>query len=190
MTSVAAGAEHALAVSAGGELFTWGHGANGRLGHAQGSGRPWFWNKDEALPRRVNHLAGETIRSVAAGHMHSGQRGGQHPAMCCTSLSSLCAAPGRRCKAPRGALGFRHMRACRSGCCMRTTAGQCSGPGPQQSKPCPGNAFGANAAAPSWLLCTTVSLRSTGLTIYLSAAMLAACPGRQLLPLHASALAG
>ena len=85
MTGVAAGAEHALAVSGGGQLFTWGHGANGRLGHAQAGGGLWFWNRDEALPRRVNHLAGETIRSVAAGHMHSGQPGGLQP-VCCTTL--------------------------------------------------------------------------------------------------------
>ena len=122
MSSVAAGAEHALAVSMGGELFTWGHGANGRLGHAEAGGRLWFWNRDEALPRRVNHLAGESIRSVAAGHMHSGQLGGLPLATCCTTLSCLCAAAGRL-KAPLRRLGVRRMHADQAAACAPLLGG-------------------------------------------------------------------
>ena len=72
IVGVSAGAEHSLAVSATGEVFSWGAAANGRLGHGEGAGG-WFWGpKDEGLPRLVRPLAGERVAAVAAGHLHSG----------------------------------------------------------------------------------------------------------------------
>ena len=69
--SIAAGAEHSLAVSASGQLFSWGCGSNGRLGHAQSSNRLWFWNRDESTPRLVQSMPEKAV-GVSCGHMHSG----------------------------------------------------------------------------------------------------------------------
>ena len=69
---LAAGAEHSLAVSASGELFSWGSGSNGRLGHAQSSKRLLFWNKDQATPKLVKSIT-EKVCNVSCGHMHSGE---------------------------------------------------------------------------------------------------------------------
>lgn len=68
---LAAGAEHSLAVSASGQIFSWGCGSNGRLGHAQSSNRLWFWNRNEATPRLVQSFTEKAV-SVSCGHMHSG----------------------------------------------------------------------------------------------------------------------
>ena len=70
---IAAGAEHSMAVSADGQLFSWGSGSNGRLGHAQRSSRLWYWNRDETTPRLV-HTMTEKAVSVSCGHMHSGEQ--------------------------------------------------------------------------------------------------------------------
>ena len=183
MSSVATGAEHALAVSMAGELFTWGHGANGRLGHAEAGGRLWFWNRDEALPRRVNHLAGESIRSVAAGHMHSGQLGGLPLATCCTTLSCLCAAAGRL-KAPLRRLRVRRMHADQAAACAALLGGAVDY-GLSSIQALPWQCFyGANAAALPWLLCTAVccagSAAQASLAVFMQL-VIAACPGEQRL---------
>ena len=70
--SVAAGAEHSLAVSEEGEVFSWGCGGQGRLGHGASKGMSWLQQQSEAQPRVVNSLEGTPIASAAAGHMHSG----------------------------------------------------------------------------------------------------------------------
>lgn len=72
IVSLAAGAEHSLAVSASGQVFSWGCGSNGRLGHAQSRNRLWFWNRDEATPRLVQSFTEKAV-SVSCGHMHSGR---------------------------------------------------------------------------------------------------------------------
>ena len=72
IVGLAAGAEHSLAVSASGQVFSWGCGSNGRLGHAQSSNRLWFWNRDEATPRLVQSFTEKAV-SVSCGHMHSGR---------------------------------------------------------------------------------------------------------------------
>ncbi|DBB10173.1 TPA: hypothetical protein ACH3X3_001750 [Trebouxia sp. C0006] len=71
IVSIAAGAEHCLAANAAGQLFSWGCGSNGRLGHAQSSSRLWFWNKDESYPRLVQSVT-EKVAGISCGHMHSG----------------------------------------------------------------------------------------------------------------------
>ena len=69
---MAAGAEHSLAVSEEGELFSWGCGGQGRLGHGAAKGMGWLQQQNEAQPRMINSLEGTPIASAAAGHMHSG----------------------------------------------------------------------------------------------------------------------
>ncbi len=67
MTQIVAGAEHSLAVTAAGDVFSWGAGANGRLGHGPPV-RLASW--DEASPRAITSLSG--VASVAASMTHSG----------------------------------------------------------------------------------------------------------------------
>lgn len=92
IVSLAAGAEHSLAVSASGQVFSWGCGSNGRLGHAQSSNRLWFWNRDEATPRLVQSFTEKAV-SVSCGHMHSGRsQGWLHVSACghmCIGTTSL-----------------------------------------------------------------------------------------------------
>ena len=49
--------------TAEGAVVTWGYGDEGQLGHGG--------TDDERVPRRVDVLAGETVRCVAAGGGHS-----------------------------------------------------------------------------------------------------------------------
>ena len=82
IVSIAAGAEHCLAANAAGQLFSWGCGSNGRLGHAQSSSRLWFWNKDESYPRLVQSVT-EKVAGISCGHMHSGAlHGSWYRALC------------------------------------------------------------------------------------------------------------
>jgi hypothetical protein len=62
---IAAGGSHSLCVTKDGAVFSWGCGADGRLGHGSHS--------DEMLPRQVRAMASETLRvsAVAAGYAHS-----------------------------------------------------------------------------------------------------------------------
>jgi E3 ubiquitin-protein ligase HERC2 len=53
----------AFAIGENGELFSWGSGDGGFLGH--GDGQP------EPSPKRVQALQGVQVRSVAAGHSHA-----------------------------------------------------------------------------------------------------------------------
>jgi len=57
IVSVATSCEHCLALSAEGEVYSWGDGTNGSLGHADGSAR--------AVPSRIESLS--RIESIAAG---------------------------------------------------------------------------------------------------------------------------
>ena len=47
-----------------GQLFTWGHSVNGRLGHGEEG-------EDLRLPKVVSALAGKHVRQVACGGYHS-----------------------------------------------------------------------------------------------------------------------
>ena len=54
---------HSAAVTKNGELWTWGSGSCGRLGHGE--------TKDEFLPRVVKSLAGKRVVMVKAGGSHT-----------------------------------------------------------------------------------------------------------------------
>ena len=56
IVSVASGSQHCLALSAVGEVYSWGAGANGALGHGD--------ENDRAVPSRIESL--ERIESIAA----------------------------------------------------------------------------------------------------------------------------
>ncbi|XP_071425032.1 RCC1 domain-containing protein 1 isoform X1 [Pithys albifrons albifrons] len=60
---LALGTEHALALGAHGEVFTWGAGRHGQLGHGTVESEP--------QPRLVEALAGVPMQAVAAGGWHS-----------------------------------------------------------------------------------------------------------------------
>eukprot|EP00899_Mesostigma_viride_P020080 jgi/Mesvir1/28073/Mv04666-RA.1 len=70
VSRVACGGEHALAVSPSGELFSWGLGTTGRLGHGR---LPLFTlgAYRECAPRRVRSLEGVRVKAIAGGHAHS-----------------------------------------------------------------------------------------------------------------------
>ncbi len=63
MTFVAAGRFYSMAVSESGEVYTWGSGSFGQLGHDN--------RKDEYLPKKVKALEGIRIQSVVASAVHS-----------------------------------------------------------------------------------------------------------------------
>jgi alpha-tubulin suppressor-like RCC1 family protein len=60
VTQVACGALHSMAVTRDGDVYTWGFGKNGRLGHGD--------EEDQMLPKRVEALRTEKIKAVFAGH--------------------------------------------------------------------------------------------------------------------------
>jgi alpha-tubulin suppressor-like RCC1 family protein len=60
---VECGAYHTIVLTAEKEVFTWGKGAHGRLGHGS--------EDNEVLPRRVESLRKSNIVSIAAGYDHS-----------------------------------------------------------------------------------------------------------------------
>ena len=60
---VACGAAHSLAVTANGEVLSWGLGGSGQLGHGDYSSTP--------NPRRIMALSSEAVLGVASGFGHS-----------------------------------------------------------------------------------------------------------------------
>jgi alpha-tubulin suppressor-like RCC1 family protein len=60
---VECGAHHTLALTADKEVYSWGMGSCGRLGHGS--------EDDEMLPRRIESLRNCNIISIAAGYDHS-----------------------------------------------------------------------------------------------------------------------
>ena len=60
---VACGSYHSMALTKDGEVYTWGFGAHGRLGHGS--------TEDEFMPKRVEALVGENISSIHAGFEYS-----------------------------------------------------------------------------------------------------------------------
>ncbi|XP_031563851.1 ultraviolet-B receptor UVR8-like isoform X2 [Actinia tenebrosa] len=60
---VACGDYHTALVTDGGELFTWGRGQGGRLGHGDDKNRP--------LPSAVEAMEGKHVRFVACGSEHT-----------------------------------------------------------------------------------------------------------------------
>ena len=60
---VACGGSHTAACTSGGDLYTWGAGEQGQLGHGDLSSRQ--------VPSRVEHLAGQAVTVIACGQTHS-----------------------------------------------------------------------------------------------------------------------
>jgi len=65
MWAVAAGGDYSLVLGAGGEVYSFGCGGGGRLGHGNAVGRYNY------TPRVVKALKGVKVRAVAAGRRHS-----------------------------------------------------------------------------------------------------------------------
>ena len=61
--SVSAGAAHSLALTAGGEVWSWGSGSSGRLGHGD--------EQHQWQPQKIEALAGQSVVAVSAGREHS-----------------------------------------------------------------------------------------------------------------------
>jgi len=61
--SVSAGDFHTLALTADGNVWSWGQGTYGRLGHGD--------EQNQLLPKKTEALAGERVVAVSAGHCHS-----------------------------------------------------------------------------------------------------------------------
>ncbi|GMF26624.1 unnamed protein product [Phytophthora lilii] len=60
---IACGAQHSLAITDAGELYTWGSGEDGRLGHGD--------MRDRAVPRKVMSLLRESVVSASCGGAHT-----------------------------------------------------------------------------------------------------------------------
>ncbi|OQS04769.1 regulator of chromosome condensation (RCC1) [Thraustotheca clavata] len=60
---ISCGTSHAAAVSDTGDLYTWGHGAHGKLGHGT--------DQDEFTPRLVDALHSVKVATIACGHHHT-----------------------------------------------------------------------------------------------------------------------
>lgn len=63
IVAIAAGGSHSAALSAAGELFTWGNGASGQLGHGS--------CKSEWVPRHVTFFRAVALASVKCGAQHT-----------------------------------------------------------------------------------------------------------------------
>ena len=62
-TLVACGPFHTVALSSNGEVFTWGNGGSGRLGHGD--------RKNRNVPEKVEIPGGEAVVKVACGESHT-----------------------------------------------------------------------------------------------------------------------
>jgi len=60
---IACGSNHTAALTEKGQLYTWGYGSNGRLGHGD--------EVDQKVPRLVTTMQGKKVREVACGGSHS-----------------------------------------------------------------------------------------------------------------------
>ncbi|CAL5204404.1 unnamed protein product [Lathyrus oleraceus] len=68
----ALGSEHSMAISDGGEAFSWGMGVSGRLGHGHESSILGFFKSySEYTPRLIKDLEGIKVKNVAAGMLTS-----------------------------------------------------------------------------------------------------------------------
>ena len=62
VVAVSAGGAHSLALTADGAVWSWGYGADGRLGHGD--------QQDQLLPKKIEVLA-QRVVAVSAGSHHS-----------------------------------------------------------------------------------------------------------------------
>ncbi|CAI5713012.1 unnamed protein product [Peronospora effusa] len=60
---ITCGAQHSLAITDAGELYTWGSGEDGRLGHGD--------MRDRAVPRKVMSLLRESVVNASCGGAHT-----------------------------------------------------------------------------------------------------------------------
>ncbi|CAI5732031.1 unnamed protein product [Hyaloperonospora brassicae] len=63
IATIACGAQHSLAITDAGELYTWGSGEDGRLGHGD--------MRDRAVPRKVMSLLRESVTTASCGGAHT-----------------------------------------------------------------------------------------------------------------------
>ncbi|XP_005094677.1 ultraviolet-B receptor UVR8 [Aplysia californica] len=70
VTSISAGGIHSAAATASGEVFTWGCGSDGRLGHPEGQGHRYLFRSD--IPKKVEGLpkAGAGKVTVSCAYYH------------------------------------------------------------------------------------------------------------------------
>jgi len=64
VVAVSAGAQHSLALTTDGSVWSWGSGGFGQLGHGDDE-------QKQLLPKKVEALAGQRVVAVSAGLMHS-----------------------------------------------------------------------------------------------------------------------
>ena len=62
VVAVSAGAGHNLALATDGSVWSWGNGADGRLGHGD--------TQNQQLPKKVEAFAGQRVVAVSAGARH------------------------------------------------------------------------------------------------------------------------
>jgi alpha-tubulin suppressor-like RCC1 family protein len=62
--AVAAGSRHSLVLTAGGDVYSFGDGSGGKLGHSDGAAMHW-------VPKRIQALEHARVVAVAAGESHS-----------------------------------------------------------------------------------------------------------------------
>ena len=63
VVAVSAGADHSLAITADGAVWSWGGGVSGKLGHGD--------QQDQLLPKKIEAFAGRRVVAVSAGREHS-----------------------------------------------------------------------------------------------------------------------
>jgi len=67
VVQIAAGVTHTAVSTSDGEVFTFGSGVRGKLGH----GRVEEWDHSDHVPRRVDALVGRRVVQMAAGSYHT-----------------------------------------------------------------------------------------------------------------------
>jgi regulator of chromosome condensation len=65
---IAAGGIHSSALSVDGQVFTWGCGSDGRLGHSEAQGHRYLYRENE--PRSVEGLKKQQVISMATSYYH------------------------------------------------------------------------------------------------------------------------
>jgi alpha-tubulin suppressor-like RCC1 family protein len=60
---IACGWQHTIAL-ANRQVFSWGYGEDGQLGHGDG--------KDYSLPKEIESFRGQNVTAIDCGHSHSG----------------------------------------------------------------------------------------------------------------------
>ena len=87
IASIECGSFHTAAISAKGELYTWGHGGEGRLGHGD--------ETNHTKPKLVQGLAGKPVTQVACGRFHTAAAiGGDGPQLAAPTTVAASKAAG------------------------------------------------------------------------------------------------